>query len=114
MRAHWSSPRSTVWAIRFSSCYAWQMRRLSLLVAIAFAGCGSSKAKGPAWPAPSTTAEDGGESIAPQPSATYAAAIEKSAEPDEAKPADATAGATTTTPTEDKPATTPTLSQPTI
>lgn len=85
----------------------------ALLLVVALAACGPSKSKGPAWPAPSTTAEDGGESVAPQPSATYTAAIERSADAD-AKPAAETASAAPgDKPTEDKPATTPTMSQPT-
>lgn len=59
------------------------MRRLVLVLVLA--GCGHSKASGPAWPAPSTTAEDGGESLDPKPSASYAAAVEKSEEPEPAK-----------------------------
>lgn len=59
------------------------MRRL--LFVLALAGCGHSRASGPAWPAPSTTAEDGGESLDPRPSASYAAAVEKSEEPEPAK-----------------------------
>jgi hypothetical protein len=63
------------------------MRRLLFIVAVtAFAGCGNAKAAGPKWPAPSTTAEDGGESLEPKPTATYAAALEKSAEAEEKKP----------------------------
>lgn len=57
------------------------MRRVFLALVL-LAGCGSSQVKGPAWPAPSTTAEDGGESLDPRPSAKYAAAVEKSAEPE--------------------------------
>jgi hypothetical protein len=41
------------------------MVRLLLLVVV-LAGCGGASTHGPAWPAPSTTAEDGGESIAPK------------------------------------------------
>jgi hypothetical protein len=70
-------------------------------------GCGSAKAAGPKWPAPSTTAEDGGESLEPKPTATYAAALEKSAEAEkkpEAKDIEDKPAATTT---DDKPATTP-------
>jgi hypothetical protein len=79
------------------------MRRLLLVVALV--GCGHSKASGPAWPEPSKTADDGGESIAPQPSATYAAVVEKSADVEEAKPA-TTEAAKPVAATEDKPATT--------
>lgn len=59
------------------------MRRFLFVLAVA--GCGHSRAAGPAWPAPSTTAEDGGESLDPWPSASYAAAVEKSEEPEPAK-----------------------------
>jgi hypothetical protein len=89
------------------------LRRMRwLLLVIAIAACGPAKSKGPAWPAASTTAEDGGESIAPRPSATYAAAVERSADVEEDKPAETTS-ATAAPASEDKPATTPTMSQPT-
>ena len=87
------------------------MRRL-LLVAVLVA-CGSGKSTGPAWPAPSTTAEDGGESLDPRESAKVAAAIEKAedAQPDaEPETPDATPAAATGEP--DKPAATPEVSQP--
>jgi hypothetical protein len=54
------------------------MRRVVIAIALLASACGSRKASGPAWPEPSTTAEDGGESIEPRPTATYAAALEKS------------------------------------
>lgn len=57
------------------------MRRVFVALVL-LAGCGSSPVTGPAWPAPSTTTEDGGESVDPRPSAKYAAAVEKSAEPE--------------------------------
>lgn len=60
------------------------MRRVFVALVL-LAACGSSQVKGPAWPAPSTTAEDGGESLDPRPSAKYAAAVEKSAEPEPEK-----------------------------
>jgi len=81
------------------------MRGLVLVALLA--ACGHSKASGPKWPEPSTTADDGGESLEPRPSSTYAAAIEKSADADEAKPAAATTSTTTTPTADDKPATTP-------
>jgi hypothetical protein len=86
------------------------MRRLLFIVAVtAFAGCGNAKAAGPKWPAPSTTAEDGGESLEPKPTATYAAALEKSAEAEEKKPeAKDTEDKPAATTTDEKPATTPT------
>ena len=90
------------------------MRRLLLLV-LAVAACGAPKATGPKWPEPSKTVEDGGESIEPHPSSTYAAAIEKSADVDEDKPAAAAAATPAAASTDDKPATvtTPTA-QPVI
>jgi hypothetical protein len=69
------------------------MRRLLFVVAIA--GCAPHAApSGLAWPKPSTTASDGGESIAPRESRPVAAAIEKSDE--DVKPA--------ATPVAEKPA----------
>lgn len=80
------------------------MRRLLLVVALgaALAGCGRSKASGPKWPEPSKTADDGGESIEPRPSATYAAAVEKSADVEDKKPEPAETPAPAAS--EDKPA----------
>ncbi len=52
----------------------------SLIVALALAfatGCHKASSTGPAWPASSTTAEDGGESIEPR-STAVAASVEKS------------------------------------
>jgi hypothetical protein len=87
------------------------MRRL--LLALALMSCGNAKASGPKWPEPSKTAEDGGESIEPRPSATYAVVAEKAAEPEEAKPAAATAEAKAAPAASDgKPATTPTTTAP--
>ena len=85
------------------------MRRLALLAVFALTACSHAKAKGPAWPEPSKTAEDGGESLAPHETSTVAAALEKSddATPDaEDKPAASVPAAAP----EDKPAT---MSQPT-
>lgn len=85
------------------------MRRLALLAVFALAACSHAKAKGPAWPEPSKTADDGGESLAPHEASPIAAAIEKSndATPDaDDKPAAAAPAAAV----EDKPAT---VSQPT-
>ncbi|HEY5920183.1 MAG TPA: hypothetical protein VIV11_00875 [Kofleriaceae bacterium] len=88
------------------------MRRLLLVLVVA--ACGAPKATGPKWPEPSKTADDGGESIEPHPSATYAAAIEKSADTDE-KPAEATVATPAAAASDDKPATaTPSISQPVI
>ena len=56
---------------------------LYLLVVAGIAACGHATQTGPAWPAPSTTTEDGGESLEPRPSSTVAAAIEESDEPEE-------------------------------
>jgi hypothetical protein len=81
------------------------MRRL--LLAFALMSCGNAKASGPKWPEPSKTADDGGESIAPRPSASYAAVAETAAEAEEEKPADKPAAATPAASTDDKPATTP-------
>jgi hypothetical protein len=87
------------------------MRRL--LLALALIGCGNAKASGPKWPEPSTTAEDGGESIAPRPSATYAVVAEKAAETEEAKPTPtATEAKPAAAATDDKPAATPTTTAP--
>jgi hypothetical protein len=46
----------------------------SLLLVVVLAGCGGARAQGPAWPAPSATADDGGESIAPKNTALAAIA----------------------------------------
>jgi hypothetical protein len=66
------------------------MRSVLLAILVASAGCHGSKASNPAWPAPSTTADDGGESLAPR-QTSVAAAVEKSADDknddDEDKPA---------------------------
>ena len=77
-----------------------------MLLVVALVGCGRSKASGPAWPEASKTADDGGESIAPRPTATYAAVAEKASEPEPDK-ADAAPAATPAATTEDKPAATP-------
>lgn len=53
------------------------MRSVLLAILVASAGCHGSKASGPAWPSPSTTADDGGESIEPRPQ-SVASAVEKS------------------------------------
>jgi hypothetical protein len=90
------------------------MRFLALVLVLATAACGHGKASGPKWPEPSTTAEDGGESIAPRPSATFAAAVEKSADASEDKPVAETTSSSPAA-SEDKPATSsPTVSQPTL
>ncbi|HEY5945582.1 MAG TPA: hypothetical protein VIV40_08820 [Kofleriaceae bacterium] len=81
------------------------MHRLILVAALA--ACSHSKASGPKWPEPSTTAEDGGESIAPRPSTTYAAAIEKSADVEDDKPAAAVPATPAAATGDDKPAATP-------
>jgi hypothetical protein len=91
------------------------MNRLMVVVALlAFAtACGGRKPQGPAWPAASTTAEDGGESLEPRPSASYAAALEKSQDKvEDKKPAadaseDKPAAAATTTADEKKPSAPP-------
>ncbi len=60
------------------------MRRSLLAVAVLTIAIGCQKAKpvGPAWPAPSTTADDGGQSIDPPPTAV-ATLIEKSKDDDD-------------------------------
>jgi hypothetical protein len=81
------------------------MRRLLFVVMLS--ACTHAKTTGPAWPEPSKTADDGGETIAPHETSAVAAAIEKAAEPEEKAAAaepDATPAAT---PTEDKPAAAP-------
>jgi hypothetical protein len=60
---------------------------LSVLLVVAIAACGSKPPTGPAWPAPSTTADDGGESLEPR-STAVATAIEKSEDEAPEKPAD--------------------------
>ena len=91
------------------------MGRLLIVVASGAlaSACGHPNASGPKWPAPSTTADDGGESIEPKPSSSYAAAIEKSADVDEDKPEAASTSSSSSTTTEDKPATTSTPTAPT-
>ena len=84
------------------------------LLLVALFGCGHPRTSGPKWPEPSKTADDGGESVAPAPSATYAAAIEKSAEASDDKPAAATSSTPSAKPDDDKPATAPAESKPTV
>ncbi len=85
-----------------------------MLLVAALVGCGHPKASGPKWPEPSTTAEDGGESSEPKPSATYAAAVEKSTDDNGDKPAASASpgAAAAASPGDDKPAPTATPSQP--
>lgn len=61
------------------------MRSVWFAIVLAAAGCTGAKPTGPAWPAPSTTADDGGESIEPR-DTSVAAAIEK-ADDSDAEPA---------------------------
>lgn len=78
-------------------------------------GCARPQAAGPKWPEPSTTADDGGESIEPHGSATYAAAVEKSADAEPEKPAAASTASTTAAaaaPAEDKLTPVPASTQP--
>lgn len=67
------------------------MRSVVVAILLGLAACHGAKQTGPAWPAPSTTADDGGESISPH-EQTVAAAVEKSADADkddeDDKPAD--------------------------
>jgi hypothetical protein len=64
------------------------MRSVVVAILLGAAACHGATQSGPAWPAPSTTAEDGGESIAPH-EASVTAAVEKSpdADKDDDKPA---------------------------
>ena len=90
------------------------MRSLLLAILVAGAGCHGSKQTGPAWPAPSTTADDGGESIAPR-ETSVAAAVESSDEKDEpvATAAAAEPAKSAATPDSgDKPATVSAPTQP--
>lgn len=82
------------------------MRRV-LVALVLLAACGSPAPKGPAWPAPAESDEDGGESLEPRPSAKYAAAVEKSAEPEPEKPASDEPAAATSKPGTDTPEVTP-------
>lgn len=56
---------------------------LYLLLAAGIAACGHARDTGPAWPAASTTDEDGGESLEPRASSPVAAAIEDADEDEE-------------------------------
>lgn len=58
-----------------------------LLLVLVVAACGSKAPAGPAWPASSTTADDGGESLDPRPTAV-AVSLEASADKDVERPAD--------------------------
>ena len=81
------------------------MRSVVVAILLGAAACHGAKQAGPAWPAPSTTADDGGESIAPR-DRTVAAAVEKSADDDDDKDAKPAADAAKpTAASEDKPAT---------
>jgi hypothetical protein len=87
------------------------MRRL--LIVCVLAACGHSSASGPKWPEASVKEEDGGESLEPRPSATYAAAVEKSEDDKDDKPAAASSDETPEAPeSDDKPATTSAPTQP--
>jgi hypothetical protein len=87
-----------------------------LVVVLALAGCGTT-AHGPAWPKSSASAEDGGESLAPRPSAhelatpenhdEVSAAPETSVAAPSAKPEAAPAASTpAAAPAAEEPATT--------
>lgn len=85
----------------------------SFVLVVALAACSSKHTSGPAWPAPSTTADDGGESIAPR-ETKVAAAPEKTETPEE-KPAAAPAAAAPAKPGEAAaPATAPAAAPPTV
>jgi hypothetical protein len=75
-----------------------------LLGLAAASGCHHAKQTGPSWPAPSTTADDGGESIAPR-EHTVASAVEKSADADEADDDEVVESSKPAATSEDKPAT---------
>lgn len=90
------------------------MRSLLLAIVVAASGCHGAKQTGPAWPAPSTTADDGGQSIEPRPT-SVATSVEKSADNDDEDDKKADAPAAKSAATDEKPASTPTLpsAQPT-
>ncbi len=80
-------------------------RLLFALAALGLVGCSHSHATGPKWPEPSATSDDGGESIEPHPSATFAAAVESSADAEETVPVAAAAStAASAMPSEATPA----------
>ena len=85
------------------------MRRLLFVVMLA--ACSHAKATGPAWPEPSTTADDGGESLEPHEASPVTAAIEKADEPEE-KPAEEPAKDAPADATDDKPAAVTAPTQP--
>ncbi|HEY1818076.1 MAG TPA: hypothetical protein VGG74_37295 [Kofleriaceae bacterium] len=86
-----------------------------LLLVIAFAGCATTT-RGPAWPKSSASGEDGGESLAPRPSAhelsepehhdEATATPEPTVETPAAKPEAPAATTPVTAPSADEPATT--------
>jgi len=84
------------------------MRRLLFVVMLS--ACTHAHTTGPAWPEPSKTADDGGESIAPHETSAVAAAIEKSEEPAEKAAAAEPEAAAKEAPAEDKPAAAPAAS----
>ena len=103
------------WATRSSSCYACRMVRLRVAVALAFAlaGCASHGAPPQAWPKASTTALDGGESLAPHESKQIVVAVEKSDEGEHAAAAPAAAVPTAAAPADAPPAASPAAVTPT-
>ncbi|MGE5182597.1 MAG: hypothetical protein ACM31C_11065 [Acidobacteriota bacterium] len=79
-----------------------------LVLALVLAGCASHAASGPAWPKPSPTDTDGGESIAPHVVRSAEATVDKSDDDDKPAPAPAAAPAAKDAPaTKDAPAATP-------
>jgi hypothetical protein len=66
---------------------------LGLGLGLGLAGCGGSRASGPAWPQPTPSETDGGESLEPR-QASSVAAIEKAGDESPATPAAATPAAT--------------------
>ena len=72
------------------------MRRL--VFAVALAACGHAAPSGPSWPAPSTTADDGGESLDPRSEGSVAATLETADDDEPAAAADDKPAASDTKP----------------
>ena len=87
------------------------MRALALLL-FALAACHPEKAATTAWPAPSTTADDGGQSIDPHPTAVAAAVESSEDEPVEEPAPAAETPAPAAAPAAETPEVTPTEPQP--
>ena len=82
-----------------------------LLLALALVGCAPHAATAPAWPKQTTSADDGGESLAPHEAHGPAAAVERS-DDDDAKPAAAVIPTPTLEPLASEPAVAPAAAQP--